>query len=104
MISAVKKYSSSKNSVLNNTISTDLLDGLEIKGNTPEDFVLFKESGKELKSKLIEKLSKTEIQVLKLFLQGLSYVEIAEKANMKEKSVDNALTRVRKKTIKFIGE
>ena len=104
LISAVKKYSSSKNSVLNNTISTDLLDGLEIKGNTPEDFVLFKESGKELKSKLIEKLSKTEIQVLKLFLQGLSYVEIAEKANMKEKSVDNALTRVRKKTIKFIGE
>ncbi len=104
LISAVKKYSSNKNSVLNNTVSTEVLDNLQIFANTPEDFVLFKENGKELKNKLTEQLSKTENKVLKLFLEGLSYEEIAEKTGVKIKSVDNALTRARKKIIKFIGE
>ncbi|MBR4419876.1 MAG: sigma-70 family RNA polymerase sigma factor [Clostridia bacterium] len=104
LISAVKKYSNNNNSVLNNTVSTEVLDNLQIFDSTPEDFVLIKENGKELKNKLTQELSKTEIKVLKLFLEGLSYVEIATKTQMKVKSVDNALTRARKKIIKFIGE
>ena len=104
LLSAVKKYSNNKNSVLNNTVSAQGLDGLQIFTNTPEDFVLLKENGKELKNKLTPQLSTTEIKVLKLFLEGLSYVEIAEKTGVKIKSVDNALTRARKKIIKFIGE
>ena len=104
LATAVKKYSNSKNSVLNNTVSTEVLDGLKIFDNTPEDFVLFKESGKELKVKLSKELSKTESKVLKLFLEGLSYLDIAEKLKITVKSVDNALTRTRKKIIKFIGE
>ena len=104
LLSAVKKYSNNKNSVLNNTVSTEVLDNLQIFANTPEDFVLFKENGKELKNKLTEQLSKTENKVLKLFLEGLSYEEIAEKTGVKIKSVDNALTRARKKIINFIGE
>ena len=104
LLSAVKKYSNNKNSVLNNTVSTEVLDNLQIFANTPEDFVLFKENGKELKNKLTEQLSKTENKVLKLFLEGLSYEEIAEKTGVKIKSVDNALTRARKKIINFFGE
>lgn len=104
LLSAIKKYSNSKNSVLNNTVSTDILDKLQIFEATPEDFVLIKENGKELKNKLTESLSKTEIKVLKHFLDGLSYVEISEKLQTSVKSVDNALTRARKKIIKFIGE
>ncbi len=42
-------------------------------------------------------LSETEKQVLKLFLTGLSYGEIAELLGITSKSVDNALQRVRAK-------
>lgn len=42
-------------------------------------------------------LSATEKSVLKLFLSGLSYCEIAEKIGSSPKSVDNALQRVRHK-------
>lgn len=104
LISAVKRYSNNKNSVLNNTVSAEVLDGLKIFSNTPEDFVLFKENGRELQNKLKTQLSKTENEVLKLFLEGLSYVEIAEKTGKNVKSVDNSLTRARKKIIKIIGE
>lgn len=43
------------------------------------------------------RLSNTEKQVLKLFLVGLSYGEIAERLEITPKSVDNALQRVRAK-------
>ena len=43
------------------------------------------------------KLSKKELEVLKLFLSGLSYEEIAERTGTSVKSVDNSLQRVRQK-------
>jgi RNA polymerase sporulation-specific sigma factor len=44
-----------------------------------------------------KELSKLEQQVLKLYLQGLSYEEIAEQLGKTEKSIDNALQRIRGK-------
>ena len=38
-----------------------------------------------------------EFEVLQMFLAGLSYSDIAESLNVTEKSVDNALSRIRKK-------
>lgn len=43
------------------------------------------------------KLSKKELEVLKFFLSGLSYEEIAERTGTSVKSVDNSLQRVRQK-------
>ena len=46
---------------------------------------------------VMTRLSKTEKQALHLFLCGYSYAEVAEKMQISEKSVDNALQRVRTK-------
>lgn len=62
------------------------------------------------KSEYYEKVEKTinkslsdfEKQVLNKFIEGQSYVEIAESLNSPIKSVDNAIQRIRKKTTKNI--
>lgn len=46
-------------------------------------------------------LSERERSILKLFLSGLSYGEIAQKLGSSSKSVDNALQRVRRKLKKY---
>ena len=43
-----------------------------------------------------------EKEILFLYLSGRSYSEIAEMTNKNEKSVDNALQRVKKKLNDFI--
>ena len=104
LYSAVKKYSAFSFAPLNNSDSFEILDSLGLSSQTPEDFTLKKENGNEFYKKLNDKLSKTEMEVLKLYLQGLSYLEISKKLNKDSKFVDNALQRVRKKIIKFVGE
>ena len=42
-------------------------------------------------------LSKYERNVLELYLDGLSYGRIAEELDKTEKSIDNAIQRIRKK-------
>lgn len=45
-------------------------------------------------------LSNMEKQVLELFLQGLTYQEIAQKMEKSPKTIDNALQRIKKKVVK----
>ena len=104
LITAVKKYANKKSSPLNNSDSFDILDKIGFLNPTPEDMVLLAESDKELKLKIYSELSKTEILVLNLYLYGYSYEEIAKNLGKNVKSVDNALTRVRKKIITRLGE
>jgi len=47
-------------------------------------------------------LSDYERDILKLFLQGLSYEVIANKLSTSPKSVDNAIQRIRGKLKKFV--
>ena len=49
-------------------------------------------------------LSDFEKKVLNRYVQGESYVKIAEKLDMPVKSVDNAIQRIRKKTIRNLNE
>ena len=49
-------------------------------------------------------MSTFEKQVLQRYIQGESYIEIAERLDTPVKSVDNAIQRIRKKTIKNIKE
>lgn len=63
----------------------------------PEKLLLAKEQQKNRKERIRKELSKLEQQVLMLYLQGLSYDAIAEQLGKTEKSVDNALQRIRAK-------
>ena len=47
--------------------------------------------------KLGASLSPLELSVLKLFLEGYSYAQMAERLKKKEKSIDNALRRIKGK-------
>ena len=62
-----------------------------------EDEYLAKESVSALTDFLYEGLSRFENEVLRLYIQGYSYAEIAEKLSKNPKAIDNAIQRIRKK-------
>ena len=64
---------------------------------SPEEQLMDKEQLRQVLSRLRALLSAREYEVLKLFASGLSYSKISEKLQISEKSVDNALQRVRRK-------
>ena len=63
----------------------------------PEDLVIDKENTQTLFQSVFNALSKYEQQVLRCYLNGMSYREIAEMTNRTEKTVDNAIQRIRHK-------
>lgn len=66
----------------------------------PLDTITKMEYYKSVESVIDKSLSSFEKQVLTELINGNSYVAIAEKLNSPVKSVDNAIQRIRKKTIK----
>ena len=62
-----------------------------------EDEYLAKESVSTLSTVLYEELSSFENEVLRLYIVGCSYSEIAEKLDKNTKAIDNAIQRIRKK-------
>lgn len=65
--------------------------------NEPEIDWIEKEAVFDIKKRITEILSGFETEVLELYLKGFSYKKIGEKLGKSEKSVGNALSRVRKK-------
>ena len=63
----------------------------------PEKLLIAREQIEDRNARIKKELSKLEQQVLKLYMQGLSYEEIAEQLGKTEKSIDNALQRIRGK-------
>ncbi len=68
----------------------------------PEELFIGKENVENIGAKIEQNLSKLEKEVLSLYLNGISYQEIAKIMNRSPKSIDNALQRVKKKIEKFI--
>lgn len=106
LLSAVKSASRLKHFPLNDGMSfeqlsedsnTQLSAIPEIFRCSPEDMVLARESKEELYSVFSKCLSKLEIHVLDQYLEGLSYREIAIRLGKDEKSIDNAVQRIRRK-------
>ena len=106
LISAIRSASRLKHFPLNDGISLEQLSeepGVHLSAlpeffrRTPEELVLARESKEELYSAFLECLSKFEIKVLELYLDGLSYREIADRLGKSAKSIDNAVQRIRKK-------
>lgn len=72
--------------------------------SNPEAMIIDSEEKNSIEKRIAVALSSLERRVLSLYLRGKSYTEIAKKINKDEKSIDNALQRVKKKVEKIISE
>ncbi len=63
----------------------------------PEAAVILEEESRRMREQVIALLSPLEKETLQLYLKGFSYEEMAKKLKCPEKSVDNALQRIRRK-------
>jgi RNA polymerase sporulation-specific sigma factor len=103
--SAVKSASRRKHLPLNSGVPLDDLLSeesmpeafLSFDRRTTEDQVLDKENEQELQSAFAKHLSPLEQTVLSLYLTGMSYGEMAVQTGKSEKSIDNAVQRIRRK-------
>lgn len=117
MISAVKAATRQKQVPLNSSISLEAAPGGDddderslsevltaIPQMDPETEVLGLEGERLLKNSLREHLSPFEWQVLSEYRTGKSYKEMATALGCKIKSIDNALSRIRRKLPKVAPE
>lgn len=105
--SAIKASNRKKHSPLNSYISfyskvnedeMELIDNLEAgMESNPEQIILDRENTMNIEGILDEHLSKLEKQVLSLYLDGKSYTDIATQLGKTNKSIDNAIQRIRDK-------
>lgn len=86
----------------NETEVVDVLDANVIED--PLDTITKKEYMNTVGTVIDNSLSDFEKKVLNRYVQGESYMKIAQKLDMPVKSVDNAIQRIRKKTIKNLNE
>lgn len=70
----------------------------------PENVVIDRENVSGIEGLINRTLSKLELEVLALHLDGLSYQDIAQKIGREPKVVDNAIQRIRKKIGKVLDE
>ena len=82
----------------------DFLEGGSSALLNPEALLIGQENKNFLEDQMVKNLSQFETRVLALYLQGRSYFEIAKVLQKPEKSIDNALQRVKKKLEKFLEE
>ena len=113
IISAIKMASRDKHTPLNSYLSfeTSFFDGKtdrysfgvsDMRQNNPEDEFIHQESLQERMETLKGQLSGFEARILGLYLSGLSYSEIAQEVERPQKSVDNAVQRIRRKVAQHI--
>ena len=63
----------------------------------PEAIMIDRENAIDMQNKMFDKLSKMEREVLKRYLEGMTYQEIAADMEKSPKSIDNALQRIKGK-------
>lgn len=114
MITAVKNATRQKHIPLNSYISLNRKSFDEDSDKTfieliseesssdPEQLLIKKEEFYGIENKMGEILSSFEWEVLSLYLNGKSYVEIARQVKKPIKSIDNALQRVKRKVEKHV--
>jgi len=83
--------------ILSNESQASVLAFTDMYERSPEDQFLARESKNELLKILAQRLSKLEKKVLDMYLEGLSYNEMATFLGKDIKSVDNAVQRIRSK-------
>ena len=106
--SVVRSAQRLKNAPLNDGVPLDdvLSDESQSLGThyfqrSPEEQVLARETEKEFITAYSRCLSKLESQILRLYLEGLSYEEMSVASGRDVKAVDNAVQRIRRKLAKL---
>jgi RNA polymerase sporulation-specific sigma factor len=110
IITAIKTATRQKHGPLNNYVSFERPvggddDGERVLGDVlpsraitdPADLVISAERIRALQAHFDEVLSDLETEVLRLYVEGKSYQEIAERLQRHVKSIDNALQRIKRK-------
>lgn len=108
--SAVRNASAKKNKALSSAVpimdedSDDTGVYLIADGESPDSILIHRQTSQAIFEELKKLLSPLEYDVLKYYLSGLSYQQIASKTKQTKKSIDNALSRIKKKlaTIKEV--
>ncbi len=115
LITAIKSSNRQKHMPLNSYISLnkDAYENDDDSGNTnieeildtnviedPLEMITKKEYYQSVEDTIDKSLSNFEKKVLNCYMQGESYIQIAEKLDAPVKSIDNAIQRIRKKAIK----
>lgn len=115
IITAIKTATRQKHRPLNSYVSLNkpvydeesdrtLIDVIASgKISNPEEIFIGKEDFSTIESKMGKLLSPLEMQVLKKYIEGKSYYEVAHELDRSVKSVDNALQRVKNKLEKLIS-
>ncbi len=113
ILSAIKNATRKKHTPLNHYVSLNsspvtengeltLLDSIRsLRVADPEEVVIGRENFEQLMQYLEKTLSPMERRVLGLYLDGLSYPQIAARIGKPLKSVDNAMQRVKHKLEAF---
>lgn len=105
IVSLLKASSRKKNQPLNTSISlshienVELLSELSKNTHNPETKIIDDEALKLQKEKIKKLLSDFEMQVFELYTKDIPYKEIAKILGKGEKTIDNAVQRIRKKLI-----
>jgi len=102
LLSALRKSSGTKNVSLDECLSLEssFFDEDPSRNDSlrsPEDLIIDREEAQKRVQSLLLLLSAYERSVLRCFLRGMSYREIAEITHKSEKAVDNAIQRIRRK-------
>ena len=100
----LNSYISLNKPVYENTSSSTLLD--IVVGNRiadPEALIISQEDLAFMEEKIMDVLSELELEVLSLYIEGLTYQEIALDMDRHVKSVDNALQRIKRKLDGFLN-
>ena len=116
IITAIKTATRQKHIPLNSYVSLNkplydeesdrtLLDVIiEGRASNPEELIIGQEDLSSSHAKIDEVLSSLEQEVLRSYLDGKSYQEIADNLGRHVKSIDNALQRVKRKLEKYLEE
>ena len=116
IITAIKTATRQKHIPLNSYISLNkpiyeedsdrtLLDVITEGGiSNPEDMLIDREDLSFIEGRIGQMMSDLEKQVLVLYMEDKSYVEIADEMGRHVKSIDNALQRIKRKLQKYLDE
>lgn len=100
IVSALRKYNRESDYIVTDAMAELVSEGESI--DSPELSLIDRESTNLLLDKIFSALSPLEAEVFELYLAEVPYAVIAKRLNKNEKSIDNALQRIKAKLKRLV--